>query len=126
MRVSAGCETDVGVWRGGPVTFGRGRLVPVHLRIEDAVAHDGGEGGGLGLEVRLEERLVELLDDRHQRLGGLSALAGSSGFVTAYPLLVGYGDVEGGLQLGRHAWYESAHEMPEVGHNQQDPRVLRG
>ena len=68
MRVSTGCEIDVGIWRGGPVTFGRGRLVPVHLRIEDAVAHDGGEGGGLGLEVALEERLVQLLHDGHQRL----------------------------------------------------------
>lgn len=50
------------------LAFGLRRLVPVHLGIEDTAADDGGECGGLGLEVALEERLVQLLHDGHQRL----------------------------------------------------------
>ena len=44
--------------------------------------------------------------------------------IIAHILLVGEGNIECGLKIGRHAWDERALEMGEVRHDQQNACVL--
>jgi len=53
-----------------PVTFWLRRLVPIHLTVEYATPYDPCNDTGFGLDVTIEERLVEFLDNFRECLGG--------------------------------------------------------
>jgi len=51
------------------VTFWLGRLVPIHLAVEYPTPYDPSNDAGLGLDVTIEQGLVEFLDNFCKRLG---------------------------------------------------------
>ena len=63
----------------GRLAFGLWSFVPVHLRVKDAVTHDAGDRGRLGLEVGLKERLVQLFHNGHERLYAVADVSWSKG-----------------------------------------------
>ena len=55
-------------WKQNGLAFRLRGLVPVHLRVENTIPYDPGDRCRLGLEIGLEQRLVQLFHHGHEGL----------------------------------------------------------